>query len=149
MSLFDPKKPKPPPPAAVANPIGEEPFDPRPTPSGGIASVGTVKAIVTEAVSELEQDAKTRAWKQGWATGIGVVAAVVAAAFGGLFKLEAMAQEKVDAGVALATAQTDAKLARVQSDIDTLKYKVDEQNKKLDDVVVQNKEIIELLKKKK
>lgn len=152
-------KPKPSPPHASPTPDAPEvrdPFGAHPTPSFGTpAMLSDVKAeerrtnaMVAQVVDVAENLARNSAWKAGWAAGIGGVVAAITLAFVVWFRAEAMAQEKVDAGVALTAAQTDAKLAGMKADIETLKYKVDEQNKKLDTVVQQQQQVLEILTKK-
>jgi hypothetical protein len=153
--MGEPKQP--PPPSTTAAPYVADPFGPHPTPSYGTpAMLSDVKAeerrtdrVVADVVAVADSMAKDRAWKAGWAAGIGGVCAAVAVSFVVWFRAEAMAQEKVDAGVALVNAQTDAKIAGMKSDIDTLKFVVGEQSKKLDTQGSDIKEVLDLVRKQK
>lgn len=153
-------KPMPPFPVASPTPRAEnvaDPFGPHPTPSFGTpAMLSDVKAeerrtnaVVAATIDAAESMAKGQAWKAGWIAGAGGVVTAITLAFVVWFRAEAMAQEKVDAGIALANAQTDAKIAGMKSDIDTLKFVVGEQTKKIDAQGSDIKEVLELVRKQK
>lgn len=149
------------PPPPVATQRGDEnvadPFGPHPTPSFGTpAMLSDVKAeerrtnsVVDAAVVAAEEMAKSQAWKAGWIAGAGGVVAAIALTFTVWFRAEAMAQEKVDAGVALANAQTDAKIANMKASVETLQFVVGEQSKKLDAQGSDIKEVLDLVRKQK
>lgn len=135
-------------PKSVEHPVPADPFGPHPTPSYGIpASLHDMKVIRAE-VARATAKAKKGSWAAGWLAGLGSVVATITLAFVVWFKAEAMAQEKVDTGITVVNAQTDAKLAKMGSAVETTQYKVEEQNKKLDLVVQQQAEVLRLLKKK-
>lgn len=106
-------------------------------------------SVVDAAVVAAEEMAKSQAWKAGWIAGAGGVVAAIALTFTVWFRAEAMAQEKVDAGVALANAQTDAKIANMKASVETLQFVVGEQSKKLDAQGSDIKEVLDLVRKQK
>lgn len=71
--------------------------------------------------SHAHNAAAKAAWKAGWTAGIAGVLVAVGLAFGGWFKIEAMAQEKSSQAAKDAGAETDRKLAPIATDIAVLK----------------------------
>lgn len=141
---------------------GIDPLGPLPTPHppendddaprtdpGLPVSSAYVKAKVAEAVEVAVTQARDTAWKAGWGAGIVGVLVAVGLAFGGWFRIEAMAQEKVDQGKRDAGAEVDRKLAPVQTDIAVIKSDLANINRKLDAQDTKQDEMIRLIKAKR
>lgn len=119
--------------------------EPGKTPAHGIVTIPLFNRKLDEARAEGEHRAKVT----GLSWGAGLIVAATGLAFLIWFKAEAMAQEKVDAGVEKADAHTTQKLEQLKTDVAVLKNDVatvKEQTAKSND---QQAEIIRLLKRKR
>lgn len=101
-------------------------------------------ARVAKAAAEGERRAKLT----GLAWGAGLIALSLGLAFGGWFKVEAMAQEKAKQAAAEADAGTDRKLAPIATDIAVLKNDMGAVKTAVDKAAEQQAEMLKLLRRR-
>ncbi len=76
---------------------------------------------------------------------ITIVSTFIAAGSTLFYKIDAYAQGKVDAGVEALRNETDRQINKVKTDVEIIKVKQAEQDKKIDDIKESQSDIIHLL----